>query len=164
MWRITLALVAPVVLAVAIALSPFWLAAHEGMEPAGPACWFEYDPGSGSSGVGVERHHWGVAPYVSCLPVGPVEMATSGPDFDAAVTRMERAGPYVDPMFGAPTEWALDSNRSFAIYGVLWPVAAGALSFVLSLVVGASIVVVLAHRRAAARARDDLPRVTAGAQ
>ena len=115
-WRWTVAaIILPLILGVAVALAPFWIAVRSDLDPPGAACWFEHDPGSGRSGVGVERIEWGLAPHRVCSVVGSVGLPTSGPEFGAAVERSRQ-----DAGEGEPPE----EMRTFPVLGVFWPFVA----------------------------------------
>lgn len=84
-----------VVLSCVIAVAPAWVVLPFGIPPTfDRACLFSYDPMSGGDTVGIETVHWSVTPYRRCTPVGPLEIGTSGPAFDAAVERLAVHGPY----------------------------------------------------------------------
>lgn len=108
--RLFAALVVPLVVGAVVVLTPFWLSIRSDPEPLGAACWFEHDPGSGRSAVGVERVDWGPAPQRVCTPIGPANLPTSGPEFDAAV---ERSALDVDG----------EALRTFPLLGAVWPLA-----------------------------------------
>ncbi len=127
-----------IVLGTALALAPFWWSLRSEWPPAGEACWFEHDPGSGRSAVGIEHIEWGPAPQRVCTAIGPVDLPTAGPAFEQAAARAsdgERAGEI------------LEVQRRFPFYGAWWPVAAVAFSVGIWLVMLAVAVVVRADRR-----------------
>lgn len=92
---------------VAVVVLPFRSGGSEEMQPPGPACWFEQDPGSGASWLGAERVVGGISPHRVCDPIGPLTTPTSGPDFDAAVS-----DPEPPPLSGQELDRALAANRT----------------------------------------------------
>lgn len=112
----------PLIVGMIAALAPFWLTVRSDLNPPGAACWFEHDPGSGRSAVGVERIDWGLAPQRVCTVIGSVNLPTSGPEFDAAVERSLRESSGRVP----PQEM-----RTLPLLGVFWPIAALAVTLVI---------------------------------
>ena len=107
-----------------IAVAPSWIALPFGMPPVfDRACLFSYDPMSGKDTVGIESVQWSITPHWQCTPVGPLEIGTSGPAFDAAVERLAVDGPYEGST--ELTAYIVDANTTRA--GSLYPVVAAAL-------------------------------------
>lgn len=98
-----------------VAVMPFRSSVDTDLSPAGPACRFEEDPGSGASWLGVERVVDGLAPYRVCDPIGPLSLATSGPEFEAAVS-----DPQLPALAGRELDRVLAANRT----GPPWPATA----------------------------------------
>jgi hypothetical protein len=130
-----------IVVGVVVALLPFRVAVAQDLEPAGQACWFELDPGSGPSAMGVEVRVGWLAQRTACWPIGPMGMATVGPEFGDAVTAP-------DPLYvvsGSDAERVLRANSQLPVYASVWPVAAGVVA--LALWIPLMVVVILVTRR-----------------
>jgi hypothetical protein len=135
-----------IVMGVVVALWPFRVAVAQDLEPAGPACWFELDPGSGPSAIGVEVRVGWLAQRTACWPVGPMGMATADPEFGDAVAASDRRF----GLSGSDAERVLRANSQLPVYASVWPVAAGVVAIALWIPLTAMAILVTRRRDLAA--------------
>ena len=132
-----------------IAVLPAWLVLPFGPRyEDGEACLYEEDPGSGYSATGGATIRWGLVPGWACVPIGPLDMAHSGPEYRAAVDAALQ-GQATDSELSPEERRVRDGNVVMGSLDVVWPTITVLISTIW--LVPAALALVVTRRRTAVR-------------